>query len=438
VPRTIRFRITALAVLVSAVLLAAVSVLMIWALRRQLTDNLDEGLTQRADTIAAVLGTAVPSELSGDEDLLVQVINADGQIVATSSNLVGVGRIASTQPGLRTLHEVPGRNETFRVLSRNVVTADGPALLVVGVNNDDVTDPVTILSRLLAVAVPVVVAVLGALTWWLTGRTLRPVETMRAEMAEISGTNLGRRLQEPKTGDEVQRLARTMNQTLDRLEDAVRRQQRFVADASHELRGPLTRIRGELELDLARPESADAVATQRSVLSEAIGLQRLVEDLLELARSDASATELTPAPIDIDDIVLREVRRLSDRGRVGVDTSAVSAAHVIGDPRQLARAFRNLLDNAERHARTTVTVALEEIADRARLTVSDDGAGIAPGQRDHLFERFTRLDEARTRDAGGSGLGLAITRDIIERHGGTIQLAEGNPTRFIIELPLRS
>jgi signal transduction histidine kinase len=438
VPRTIRFRITAVAVLLSAVLLAAVSVIMIWALRRQLTDNVDEGLAQRSDTIANVVVDFTGTELPGDEDLLVQLVSVDGAVIASSPNLIGASPIAPLGPGVRTIRDVPGRSETFRVNTRQIATPAGPRLLIVGINHDDITDPVRILTRLLAVTVPAVVALLGVLTWWLTGRTLRPVETMRAEMAEISETNLGRRLREPATGDEVQRLARTMNQTLDRLEDAVRRQQRLVADASHELRGPLTRMRGELEVDLARPELADPMATQRSVLAEAIGLQRLVEDLLELARSDASATELQSAPIDIDDIVLREARRLTDRGRVGIDTTAVSAANVTGDPRQLARAIRNLLDNAERHARAAITVSLEETAGVARLTVSDDGAGIAPEQRDHIFERFTRLDEARTRDAGGSGLGLAITRDIIERHGGTIRLADGTPTRFVVEIPVRS
>jgi signal transduction histidine kinase len=228
-----------------------------------------------------------------------------------------------------------------------------------------------------------------------------------------------------------------MNETLDRLEDAVRRQQRFVADASHELRGPLTRIRSELEVDLARPELADPHATQRSILDEAIGLQHLVEDLLQLARSDAGAAEMTSAPVDLDDIVLREARRLRDRGRVLTDTSRVSAVQVTGDRDQLSRAVQNLLENAERHAATTVTVALDEIHGTARLTVTDDGAGIEPAQRERVFERFTRLDDARTRDSGGSGLGLAITRDIVERHGGTIHLAEGLATRFVVELPAR-
>jgi signal transduction histidine kinase len=203
------------------------------------------------------------------------------------------------------------------------------------------------------------------------------------------------------------------------------------------LRSPLTRIRTELEVDLARPESADPIATERSVLAETIGVQRLVDDLLHLASSDANATAIKVAPLDLDDIVLREVRRVIDRDGVRVDSSGVSAAQVNGDRAQLGRAVKNLLDNAERHAASVVTVTLDETDGVARLMVGDDGAGIPPGQREHIFERFARLDDARSRDAGGSGLGLAITRDIVERHGGTIELADGLPTRFLIELPLR-
>jgi signal transduction histidine kinase len=294
------------------------------------------------------------------------------------------------------------------------------------------------MARTLALTVPAVVFVLGVLTWWLIGRVLRPVDTMRAQMAEITASNLGGRIPEPGTGDEIDRLARTMNETLARVEDAVRHQQRFVADASHELRSPLTRIRTELEVDLSLPDAAaDPIATERSVLDETIGLQRLVDDLLHLARSDAAATEFVGVSVDLDDIVLGETRRVAERGQVVVDSRRVSAANVTGVPSQLTRAIQNLLDNAERHASTTVTVTLAETDGLARLTVSDDGAGIAADKRGEVFERFTRLDEARTRDAGGTGLGLAITRDIVERHGGTIRLADEPTTTFVVELPAR-
>ena len=433
--RTIRFRIAALAVAISSGLLICVSLLMATGLRWQLTDNLDEGLNQRADTIAAVVSDTLPPQLSADEDLLIQVVDANGTVLSASSNLAGFESITSLRPGIRNVSNVPGRTETFRVLVREVESGSAKATLIVGVNDDDVTDPVGILTRLLAVAVPAVVVVLGALTWWLTGRTLRPVEKMRRELAEITGTNLGRRVAEPATGDEIDRLAHTMNDTLDRLEDAIRRQQRFVADASHELRSPLTRIRTELEVDLATGEPSDPTRTEQSVLNETIDLQRLVEDLLHLARGDDGIFDSDFRPVDLDDIVLREARRLRERGRVAVDLKGVAAAQTIGDPHQLARAVRNLFDNAERHAASTVTVGLAESEGRVQLTVSDDGNGISPEDRDAIFERFTRLDDARTRDTGGTGLGLAIVRDIVQRHHGTVELDNGADTRFMIELP---
>ena len=425
-----------MAVAISSGLLIGVSLLMATGLRWQLTDNLDEGLNQRADTIAAVVGDMLPTELSADEDLLIQVVDSKGLVVSASANLAGAQPITPLRPGIRNVANVPGRPEEFRVLVREISSGSAQVTLLVGVNNDDVTDPVTILTRLLAVTVPAVVLVLGALTWWLTGRTLRPVEKMRVELAEITGSNLGRRVAEPATGDEVDRLAHTMNETLDRLEGAIRRQQRFVADASHELRSPLTRMRAELEVDLASGDLSDPTRTAQSVLEETIDLQQLVEDLLHLARGNDDVADSDFRPVDLDDIVLREARRLRERGRVAVDLKGVAAAQTIGDPHQLARAVRNLLENAERHAASTVTVGLDETDGRVLLTVCDDGDGISPEDRDIIFERFTRLDDARTRDTGGTGLGLAIVRDIIKRHHGTVDLDSSAETRFVVELPL--
>ena len=258
-------------------------------------------------------------------------------------------------------------------------------------------------------------------------------------MAEITGTDLGRRVVEPRTGDEIDRLARTLNGTLDRLEASVRRQQRFVADASHELRGPLTRIRAELEVDLDRPDRADLVATHRSVLEETVALQHLVDDLLKLARSDAGARPAERSLVDLDDVVFREARRLKERlddeGRVRVDTSRVSAAAVMGARADLGRAVRNLLDNAARHAARSVTITLEETSGVVRLGVSDDGAGVPVDQRERIFERFARADDARTPGDGGTGLGLAITREIVEQHGGAIRVDDSRPSCFVVDLP---
>lgn len=434
---SIRSTITALAVVLSAALFAVVSLSMSVVLRRQLTDNFDEGLDQRADTIAAVIADTKASTLPVEEDLLIQIVDYSGHVQLSSSNLNGVPPITPMQTGYYTTTNVPGRHETFRILTRRIQTPNGPALLLVGHNYDDVVEPVRILNNLLLITVPIVILVLGALTWLVVGRTLRPVETLRVEMETIRATNIGNRVSNPQTGDEIERLAQTMNETLDRLEYTIRQQEQFVADASHELRSPLTRIRSELEVALAHTDHSDPAQTHRSVLDETLGMQHLVEDLLILARRNDDPIASPHTPLDLDDIVLREARRLRERGRINLDTRHVSAAHVIGNADQLTRAIRNVFENAERHATSLVTIRLEEHNGHAVLTVSDDGGGIATDQRDRIFERFTRLDEARTRDAGGTGLGLAIARDIIHRHGGIITVGNDLPTTFTIKIPLR-
>ncbi len=321
-----------------------------------------------------------------------------------------------------------------------VCSADRVAggVLHVGTTYDVVTESTTALVGSLAITIPVVVAILGVLVWWLVGRTLRPVEDIRSEVAAISATDLRRRVPSPGTNDEIDHLTYTMNEMLERLEGSLERQQRFVADASHELRGPLTRLRAELELGLSSASDQAASDQLGSLLDEVLGMQEMVEDLLFLAQSDAGKTDQTRAAIDLDDLVLREGRRIAGNGLVEVNLSAVSGAHLVGNRSQLSRAVKNLLDNAERHAAGTVGVALKERDGFACLTVEDDGPGIPLSGVEQIFERFGRLDLARAAGTGGSGLGLAIARDIAVRHGGSLVVV--NPgeagARFEMTLPL--
>lgn len=230
--------------------------------------------------------------------------------------------------------------------------------------------------------------------------------------------------------------ARTMNQMLDRIATAAERQRRFVADASHELRTPLTRIRTEVEVDLTHPDRADPVATNQTVLAETARLQQLIDDLLHLARSDAGVGPRTHAPLDLDDVVLAEVSRQRSETSATIDSTHVSAAHLVGDADQLARLVQNLLANAVRHARGVVTVSLTEGVDGIELAVADDGPGVPKADRERVFERFARVDESRG-EVGGTGLGLAIVRDITERHGGDARYDPQGPTgaRFVVRLP---
>ena len=442
----IRLRITALAMAVVAVVLIITSVALLASQRRILTNNLDEvlrnnSLTIERDYTTGQLASVVGGQ--GDEDAVVQVVDADGRILASTANFGSEPALPSPAVGrsmVRTVH-LPTDESRYRLLSRSV---EG-VVIHTATPIDDVEESVSALRRGLLVTTPAVAIVIGLLVWWLVGRTLRPVELIRAQVAEISGANLDRRVSEPATGDEIARLANTMNAMLARLEAASARERRLVADASHELRSPLARMRTELEVDLSHPQAADLTATHRSVLEEVDNLTRLVNDLLHLARSDASesdalADRMEHVPIAIDELVLAEAELMRAGTDASIETSCESGAVVRGDPRQIARAVRNVCDNAARHASSRIDLSTRYDGGVVEVAVTDDGPGIPMSERRRVFERFARLDDSRQSASGGAGLGLAIARDIVRRHGGTIGIEgpEGAGSTFVISLPADS
>jgi signal transduction histidine kinase len=365
-------------------------------------------------------------------------------VVASSANIQGDARISTLVPGsngyaARTVTGLPAGDRTFRIVARRVRTKNDVYTVYVAGSLDSVTNSADSLTDLLLVGLPFLLLLVGATTWVVTGRALRPVEAIRTEVEAIGAQDLHRRVPEPATSDEIGRLARTMNAMLTRLDDATQRQHRFVADASHELRSPLTGIRTQLEVDLLHPEQADWEATERSVLDDTVRLQRLVDDLLVLARTDSAPTDVTHREtVDLDEIVLSESRRLAGHTTHTVDTSAVSGAQLSGNADLLTRAVRNLLDNANRYADSAVVVSLSETDHCVVLTIADDGPGIPSAEQERIFERFTRLDDARTRETGGTGLGLAITHDVVAAHGGTISLANDPGAHFTLTFPLNN
>ena len=364
--RSVRFRISLLAGAVVAGLLVATAVFVVSDHRSRLTGPVDELLDQRAEDIADLvedgpIPVALPGEGGGDS--LAQLVGDDGRVASASPNMRGEPPLPyrpgdGDDPVVRTVGGVPiDDDDDFRVLSVRVRGDDGERyILHVGLEFD-VGESAESLARTLSVVFPSVLIVLIVLVWVMVGRALAPVEQVRSEVAVITGAHLDRRVTVPPGGDEISRLAGTMNEMLERIEEAHRRQQRFVADASHELRSPLTSIRSELEVDLLHPGGSDPLATHRSVLEETERLTRLVDGLLFLARSDAGAVPRATTAVDLDEIVLDEAAALRARGRVAVDTAAVSGAQVRGDADQLRRAVRNLLDNAGRHARSAVGMA---------------------------------------------------------------------------------
>jgi signal transduction histidine kinase len=429
-PATLRARVAALAALAMLVVLTIAGTSLVLAQRAMLTEGLDESLVQRADEVARAVRagrTATLGDLRSD-DAIVQVVGPDGTVV--TSLPASAPRLPNgADTGLRTVDLPAG---PARLLTRPV----GQDTLLVAGALDDVDESVAALVRGLAIGVPLSAAVLAGIVWWAVGRALRPVDAIRAQVDEISASRLDRRVPEPATAAEIARLARTMNAMLARLQHAADRQRAFVADASHELRSPLARMRAELEVDLAHPETADPAGTAASVLAETGTLQRLVDDLLLLARGDAGALERgRREPVDLDEVAQASIAACRSAGERRIDAGGVRPAQVTGDPGQLQRAVANLLDNAVRHARSRIVVTLDDGADGVELAVADDGPGVPPADRDRIFERFTRLDDARSTRDGGAGLGLAIARDIAERHGGTLTV-DGSPgTRFVLRLP---
>jgi signal transduction histidine kinase len=439
--RSIRVRVTAIAVAVTAVVLSLGALAVAVVEHGVLDDDLEHSLDNRADALAGGLKAGDRSFAVGDdEDRLVQVVTAAGDVIAASPRLRGQPALGpALVAGAEQRGTITGGaigTERFRLLSRGVATGSGTVTVYVAENTDDIGDAVRALSVSLALTVAAAVIVLGLLVWWLVGRTLRPVEEIRAEVAEIGAGGLDRRVPVPPSGDEIARLAGTMNGMLDRLQDAAARQDRFVSDASHELRSPLARLRAIIEVQLASEDRSGDRAALDEALAETEALQRLLDDLLDLARLDATPRLRRTDRVELDDLALEQAGRVRRTG-LTVDTSGVGAAQVVGDPRQLARAVQNLLDNASRHARSTVSIAVSETADAATVEVSDDGGGIPAGSEAAAFAPFTRLDEARDPNTGHAGLGLAIVHEIVTAHDGTVHVERGpgGGAVFVVRLP---
>ena len=326
--------------------------------------------------------------------------------------------------------------EDYRIWFARSTTTDGRVVTAfVGPSLETVEEATHSLTLSLLLGVPLLTLVLALGIWLTVGRALQPVEQVRREVAAVGARSLHRRVPVPRTHDEVERLARTMNELLDRLETADRRQREFVGNASHDLQSPLTVFRTELEVSLARGERSAWEDTAHRLLLETDRMESLVSDLLFLAQVEEDR-RTGHDPIDLEDLVAEEVARFPREGPVRVSLRA-SPAPVRGDRRELARMVRNLLQNAAEFAVERVEVHVGEQAGQVTLSVEDDGPGVAEQHRDEVFERFFTSDASRDRRSGGTGLGLAIARSVAESHGGSIEL-EGDPptSRFVVRLPV--
>ncbi|MFC6084547.1 sensor histidine kinase [Sphaerisporangium aureirubrum] len=448
-PRSIRGRVTLLVSLL-AILLLVPSGLLAGMVARQSVANavwLDArqqaSLTAAADRLGKLSATIKPTT-PGIE--LIQVIGPGNRVIASSPAAKGLPPLGKTRPTAadpqRDVWTCTGTRVGCVRLSAQRVSAD-PGSDIVYAGRPAMADASTgAIDSLFATQGTVLIFLAVATTWKVTGRTLRPVEAIRAELAAINVSDLSSRVPEPEGDDEIARLARTINSTLARLEAArlrtelaLNQQRRFAADASHELRTPVAGIRAQLEEAQLHPEETDLDDLLCRTLRDVDRLQGIITDLLLLARVGASSPELRERA-DLASIVRTELAR--HEARPGVRLALMPGVTIDAVHTQIGRVATNLLDNAQRHARSTVLVEVRRRGDHAELIVDDDGEGIAEGDRERVFERFTRLDEARSRDRGGTGLGLAIARDIAQAHDGTIEACSSplGGARLVLRLPL--
>ena len=441
----LRIRVAAVACVTVGVALTIGGMLLVAMLRGRLDDAATTAASLRARDIAALAESgALPRQLAlpGEETAFVQVIDQAGSVIASTENITGEPAISTARPTgsnpLKLTIRIPPLDQRpMRVIVIKAEADAGTLTVYAGENLDNAHDTTTAIVTVLALGLPVLLLLVAAVSWWAVGRTLRPVRDITSTMADITTSDLHRRVEVPSARDEIGQLATTVNATLARLDISVEQQRRFVADASHELRGPLAALRADLEISITHPDRTTWQNVARDTLGDVERLQHLTDDLLVLARIDNELPR-PHGPVDLAVIVvdaLQGVRRHDIQVTTrGLDTTALTD----GDDFQLRRMVRNLIHNAEEHATDHVDIALQTTSRIVRLTVADDGPGIPPGDRQQIFERFVRLDTARTRDAGGTGLGLAIVYDVVANHHGTITITDTNPhgATFTVDLPM--
>jgi signal transduction histidine kinase len=283
---------------------------------------------------------------------------------------------------------------------------------------------------------PVILALSAGAVWLVVGRALRPVESIRHAVTDITSADLSQRVPAPGTPDEIGRLAATMNSMLARLEESAVRQRRFVADASHELRSPLAAIRTTLEVGLAHPDRAPWPAIATRATEQAVRLESLIQHLLLLAKADEGLTATSERPVDIGRL-LQDISHDTLTRHIELRLRTGDRTLVPGNADNLSRLFRNIIDNAIRYAERTVSVATSVTDTTVEVEIVDDGPGIPAEERERVFDRFVRLDGSRDRGTGTTGLGLAIAREIATAHHGQVTITDGphGGARVLVRLP---
>lgn len=454
----IRLRLTLWYVLLLALILGVFSVGVYLALRHSLYTNLNNSLEARANDLAGLVRfvgdrptlagqISTTSQDSGEQ--FIRLYDISGIAIFDTSADGGGARtdaraLSTALSGRAVFDRVSIGGETFQ--TRLVPLSDGASIkgaLEVGRAPNEATDTLRALILILALGFPIALALAMLGGVFLASRALSPIDKITRLAQRISGDDLSQRLNLKLPEDEVGRLARTFDDMIGRLDAAFRRQQQFTADASHELRTPLTTIKGQIEVALTRPRGSDAYRdVLRDVNEEVDRLIRLVVSLLTLARADARQIPIVREAVELSELVAASVEQVRDTAREsGVDVSLEGSGRLMlqADQDLLLQLLLNLLDNAIKYtpAGGKVIASWSRRNGSALLSVRDSGIGISPEHLPHLFDRFYKIDTARSRQRGGVGLGLSICRWIAEAHGGSISVesAPDQGSTFSVSLP---
>jgi signal transduction histidine kinase len=418
---------------------AAVDLLLFNVLRVSLTRSVDDTARQGAAGVVALINAnRLPTPVPVAPDVTIQVLDSAGQITDVSPDsdrlvplLSPAHAAALAHNGEATLLNGPAYGMPSLIRVTAVRAADG-SLVIAAVPYSSVSSSLSVVAKALVFGTPVVFVLFTGAIWLAVGSTLRPIDLLRRGAARVTGTAVPSDLPVPEARDEVRSLALTLNDMLDRLAVAQQRQRALVSDTAHELRSPIASIRAQLEVALDHPDGQDWETTARDVHADVMRLARLAEDLLLLARLDERAgTPRHDAEIDLAELSASVVTRYA-AARVPVACEGCAEPCLVsGDRDALDRLLVNLIDNAVRYAKSQVTVMVGREDEQVVLAVADDGPGIAEADLERAFDRFARLDDARSRDGdegSGAGLGLAIVRATAQAYGGTAHLEAGDPT----------
>ncbi|MBO3752504.1 HAMP domain-containing histidine kinase [Streptosporangiaceae bacterium NEAU-GS5] len=437
---SIRARLMLLAAAISALVLIPVAVAADVVTRKGVEHAMWESATQAASKVTAdvrshQLGSPIPPGKDGID--LIQVVTPQRKIIASSNAAEDLPLLSHIWPGpeerIQSGISCPLPDGGCVYVTAIRTTTDPDAVVVYAARAAPSVLNGRILEVFYAIQAALLVAGIAWIAWRVAGRALRPVKAITTELAEITIGDLNKRVPEPPGNDEVARLAATANATLARLQRSLEQQRQFAADASHELRTPITGIRAQLESARLHPEDCDEAIS--AALRDTGRLEAIVSDLLLLARVGTTATTVHEE-IDLGDLVRQEVKRRTDS--IPVELDLEPDVRVMGVRTHLARVVNSLVDNASRHALTVVSTKVRSFEGLALITVTNDGEPIPATERERIFERFARLDTARSRTDGGTGLGLAIAREVAQAHHGTVVLDDSPAglVRFTVRLPL--